>query len=56
MQLEKRWKDAEVVDVASLLVNPGLGPGYDSAMSSEQDREQIEQEDIEKNEEDPFWK
>ena len=54
--MEKRWKDAEVVDVASLLVNPGLGPGYDSAMSDDEQGEVEEEEDMEKNEEDPFWK
>ena len=47
-----------MVDVSSLLVNPGLGPGgpgFDSAMINEE--EQAEQEgDDEKNEEDPFWK
>lgn len=56
--MEKRWKDAEVVDVASLLVNPGLGPGYDSSMSDEEQSEEEaeEEEGMEKNEEDPFWK
>lgn len=51
-----------MVDVASLLINPGLGPGYDSSSAMVNDEEQgveveeEEEEDIEKNEDDPFWK
>jgi hypothetical protein len=45
-----------------MLLNPGLGPGqYDDSSSTNKQMEDVEEiekedDDIEKNEEDPFWK
>ena len=49
-KLEKRWKDAEVVDISNVLVGP---PSSSSASSSIDD---INDENIvEEDENDPFW-
>lgn len=61
-KLEKRWKDAEVVDLAGVLSGPSRDAARDTDMlddgyGEEQDDDDDEEDEVDgKDEDDPFWK